>query len=292
VLGRANAVVEALEALAALLQAGVPADVSFLLSAVEVDKRRSFYKTLGKVGEVEVHDGVDDSRTGWEEKALALADDLASGKGLRFDADARELFVLLTGGDVGQIQNELEKIETYLAKESRQISAEVVQQLVARSRENVIFEVSDAIHHRDLRRALALIAQLLQQKESAVGILLVAIAPTVRNLLLMKDLQENHRLGRTANPFQFGDVLARLPADATAHLPRKKDGGINTWGLGFAAQAATRFTLPELRAGLQACLDANLALVTSATEPQIVLEELLVRLLARADVTESANGAR
>src|SRR4029077_4850524 len=42
VLGRSNAVVEALEALAALLQAGVPADVQFLLSAVAVDKRRSF----------------------------------------------------------------------------------------------------------------------------------------------------------------------------------------------------------------------------------------------------------
>ena len=110
-----------------------------------------------------------------------------------------------------------------------------------------------------------------------------AIVPTVRNLLLIKDLQENHRLGRVANPFQFGDTLARLPAESTAHLPRRKDGGINAFGLGFAAQGANRFTLPELRAGLRACLDANLAMVTSGNEPQIILEELLVRLLARSE---------
>lgn len=281
VLGRSNAVVEALEALAAFLQSGVAADVQFLLSAVDVDKRRSFYKTLGKVGQVEVHDGVDSARGGWEEKAQPLVAEMASAKRLRFEPDAEELFVLRTGGDARQIENELEKLDTFLGAEGRQISIEMVHQLVARSRESVIFELGDAIQRRDLRRAIELISQLLHQKENAIGILLVAIVPTVRNLLLIKDLQENHHLGRVSNPFQFGDVLARLPAEATAHLPRKKDGGVNTFGLGFAAQGAGRFSLAELRSGLRACLDANLAMVTTGTEPQIILEELLVRLLAR-----------
>lgn len=295
VLGRSNAVIEALETLAAVLQAGLPQDVKFLLSAVGVDKRRSFYKTLGKVGQVEVHDGVDNSRGGWEEKAAPLVAERASSRKLRFDPEAERLFVLLTGGDVRQIDNELEKLAVYLGEEKRAISPEDVRHLVSHSREGVIFELGDAIQRRNLEDALELLAQLLQQKESAIGILLAAIVPTVRNLLVVKDLQENHRLGRVANPFQFGDALSRLPAEATAHLPRKKDGGINAFGLGFAAQATGRFSLAELRAGLQACLDANLALVTSGTEPQIVLQQLLVRLLAHtappADAA-TAFGAR
>jgi DNA polymerase III subunit delta len=281
VLGRSNAVVEALEALAAFLQAGVPADVQFLLSAVEVDKRRSFYKTLGKVGQVEIHDGVDSAKQGWEEKAAGLVSQRVSLRKLRFEPDAEQLFILLTGGDARQIDNELEKIDVYLGATRRDVSADDVRALVSRSREGVIFELGDAIQRRNLEDALELVAQLLQQKESAIGILLASITPTVRNLLLTKDLQENHRLGRVANPFQFGDVLSRLPPEVTAHLPRKKDGGINAFGLGFAAQASGRYTLAELRAGLHACLDANLALVTTATEPQVVLEQLLVRLMGR-----------
>jgi DNA polymerase III subunit delta len=282
VLGRSNAVIEALETLAGVLQAGVPADVQFLLSAVEVDKRRSFYKTLGKLGQVEVHDGVDSSRAGWEEKAAPLVTQRAAARKLRFDPDAERLFIFLTGGDARQVENELEKIDVYLGPERREISPEDVRVLVSHSRGGVLFSLADAIQRRDLEDALGLLAQLMQQKESAVGILLVAITPTLRNLLLVKDLQENHRLGRVANPFQFGDALARLPADATRHLPRKKDGGINAFGLGFAAQASGRFSLAELRAGLQACLEANLALVTTGTEPQIVLEQLLVRVLSPA----------
>jgi hypothetical protein len=48
------------------------------------------------------------------------------------------------------------------------------------------------------------------------------------------------KLGRPGNPFGFGKSLERLPADAIAHLPRKKDGGINAFGLGLAAAQAHR----------------------------------------------------
>ncbi len=290
VLGRSNAVVEALESLAQVLQAGVPADVRFLLSAVGVDKRRSFYKTLGKVAQVEIQDGVDSTKGGWEEKAATLVAQGARAKKLRFDPDAEQLIILLTGGDERQIDNEMEKIDLYLGEERREVRPDDVRALVSHSREGVIFELGDAIHRRDLEHALELLAQLMQQKETAMGILLAAITPTIRNLLLMKDLQEHHRVGRAANPWKFGDVLAQLPPEATAHLPRKKDGGINAAGLGFAAQAVSRYSLAELRAGMLACLDANRTLVTLPLEPKIVLEQLLVRLLGQAESRDGLCG--
>ena len=39
----------------------------FLFSATEVDKRRSFYKTLAKRAETQVIDRFDATRSGWEE---------------------------------------------------------------------------------------------------------------------------------------------------------------------------------------------------------------------------------
>src|SRR5438093_513094 len=89
---------------------------------------------------------------------------------------------------------------------------------------------------RDLERALTLVRRLLDQGESAIGILLVAVLPTIRNLLLAKDLMERHCLARPHAPFQFISAINRLPTDATEHLPRKKDGSINGYALGLASK--------------------------------------------------------
>src|SRR5688572_424995 len=57
--GRAEVVVEALEKLADVLRSGLPEKTHFLLSALDVDKRRTFYKTLQKLAKVDVFDSVD-----------------------------------------------------------------------------------------------------------------------------------------------------------------------------------------------------------------------------------------
>lgn len=285
--GGSHGVVEALEALAELLKKGVPEDVRFLISAVDVDKRRSFYKTLTKVAKTKVLDRLDSAKTGWEEGAADLVDTKATAFGLRFEPDALEVFTLLTGGDTRTIQNELEKLDLLLGPKERSVTLPDVRRMVSRSRSAVIFELGEAIQQRNLDRALSVLHQLLEDGETPIGILLVAVVPTVRNLLLARDLLDHHRIPRGFNVWKFGDILARLPAEATAHLPRKKDGGINTYGLGFAAAQAHRFTLSELRSAFAACVEANMALVTTSTEPRIVLEQLLVRTLAA--VTTAAH---
>ena len=121
--------------------------------------------------------------------------DRAKKRKLQFDEEALDLFVLLTGGDTRQIDNELEKIDLYLGAD-RRVRADQVRDLVPLSRAGVIFELGNALASRDLYRALALVRRLLDQGESAIGLLLVAVLPTVRNLLLAKDLMEQHGLSR------------------------------------------------------------------------------------------------
>jgi len=106
----------------------------------------------------------------------------------------------------------------------------------------------------------------------------VAIIPTVRNLLVVKDLMVRHKLSRPAQVFFFGKTLERLPPDAIAHLPRKKDGSLNSYALGLAAMHVQRYSLSELQAALRSCLEANVSLVTSSLESEIVLSQLLIRI--------------
>jgi DNA polymerase-3 subunit delta len=279
VIGRSAAVQAALEELAEVFEAGLGQDVTFLISATETDKRRSFYKTLAKRAEVQVIDRLDSSRSGWEEEATEIVRRKAKSRKLQFDDDALDLFVLLTGGDTRQIDNELEKIDLHQGRE-RSVAMEQVRELVPLSRAGVIFELGNAMAACDLERALMLVKRLLDQGETAIGILLVAILPTVRNLLLAKDLMERHRLPRPHAPFSFISALNRLPPDATEHLPRKKDGTINGYALGLAAQQAHRFETKKLIAGLEACLEANVRLVSSQLDHELILTEIVVKLLA------------
>jgi DNA polymerase III subunit delta len=278
--GRAAAVTEALEKLAETLSGGLPESTRFLLSAIDVDKRRSFYKGLAKLGKVEVYDKVDASKSGWEEEAAVLARERADVRGLRFSGEALELFTLSTGGDRRVMENELEKLDLYLGPDRRDVAAEQVRELVPLSRAGIVFELGNALAARDLNRSLALLDQLLFQGESAIGILLVAIIPTVRSLFIVKDLMARHKLSRPQQPFFFGKTLDKLPEAATAHLPRKKDGTVNAYSLGIAAIHAHRYSMVELRAAFVACLEANVRLVTSSMEAEVVLSQLLVRIVA------------
>ena len=300
---RSVGVQSTLEELSELINGGFGHEVTFLISATEVDKRRAFYRTLVKRAEVQVFDRLDSSRGGWEEEAIEIVRRRIKKRKLQFDEDALNLFVLLTGGDTRQIENELEKIETFLGSSTgivpegqvgvstptafgakmavTQVTVDLIRELVPLSRAGVIFELSNALATRDLELALTFVRRLLDQGESAIGILLVAIVPTIRNLLLAKDLMERHRLPAPHSPFQFISAINRLPAEATDHLPRRKDGSINAYALGIAAQQAHQFDTNQLIEGMRACLDANLQLVTTQLDHELILTEVVVKLLAR-----------
>jgi DNA polymerase-3 subunit delta len=278
VLGRSAAVTEALEHLQETLAGGLPDGVRFLLSAIDVDKRRTFYKALGKVAEIEVFDKLDASRGGWEEAAGGLIETRARGRGLRIKPEAIALLAMLTGGDSRQVDNELEKLDLYLGPERREAGLEDVRLLVPQTRAGVVFELGNALAAREAKRCFALADQLLKQGENAVGILLVAIVPTVRSLMLVKDLMQRHRLSPPQKPWFFNSTLDRLPPEATEHLPRKKDGTINAYALGLAAVEARRFEMKELRELFDACLTANVRLVTSGLDERVVLADLIGRV--------------
>ena len=279
-LGASAAVQEALEALSAALEGDLwGGEVKFLLSAPEVDKRRSFYRALAKRAELQVFDRLDSSRAGWEAAALDLVQSLGRDYRLSFDEEALDLFVLFTGGDTRTIKSEFEKLDLFLGEKERRVTLEDVRSLVPLSRGGVIFELSNALAARNLDQALKLVRQLLDQGEKVMGILLAAIFPTVRNLLLVKDLMQRHQLPRPSAPFSFISTLNRLPAEATAHLPRKKDGSINGYALGIAAMRAHHFETERLVAGLEACLAANLQIVTSQLDHELILSQVVVKLL-------------
>src|SRR5438045_8807438 len=108
--GKSVNVLEPLEELGAILKGGLPDDVTFLVSAIDPDTRRSFYKTLTKLADTQLFVEPDLNRSGWEENAGEIVRAEAKKRGLEFEEVALELIVLSTGGDCGVGASELGKL--------------------------------------------------------------------------------------------------------------------------------------------------------------------------------------
>jgi len=275
--GKAESVLRSVDALSDLLAAGLPSDVKLIISASEVDKRRSFYKKISKLGDVKVFDKVDIRKADWASKMVPDVKAMAQEMNLELSSHVAELFIMRIGPDSRQLRSELEKLSLFIG--DRAASEQDVRDISATSNSGVIFEIGEALSRRNLPLAQELIEQQLKRGENAVGILLAAIVPKIRNLLHAHDLMSRHGV-RAFNYKQFQSDIERLPASETAHLPKAKTGGLNVYPLFMTVKSSGKFSVDELRAALDACLEANLRLVTTGLDPALVLNQLVARVLA------------
>ena len=95
-------------------------DVTFLLSATAVDKRRlvlQIARQTRRIADFRSPRFQSERMGGRSDRNRASVE--RKERKLQFDDDALDLFVLLTGGDTRQIENELDKIDIYLDRERR-----------------------------------------------------------------------------------------------------------------------------------------------------------------------------
>jgi len=278
--GRSEAVQEALEKLLKTLEEGLPAGITLLISAPEPDKRKSFYKTLSAMANTTVCDKPDFGFNTTEDDLIDWVIDRCRSRGAKIEEQAAVVLTTRVGANTGQLDSELAKLVTSAA-EGAIITEQLVRDLVPFTRAGGIFDLSDAINKRNLPLCIDTLQQLRRQGESVIGILLAAIVPTVRNLLIAKDLMERHRLKPPVQANYFASDLKRLRSEETAHLPRKKDGTLNSYGIGLAAMNASRFDRDHLVSAFLACRDANAALLRGQGAEDTLLTQLLVRIVAK-----------
>ncbi len=280
VCGRSESVLESLEALCDLIEKGLPEGVTFLMSAPGADKRRSAFKRLSKLAKTTICDKPTLGFGAGEGEIVDWTARELNKHGLKFTVEAVEALAARIGLDSGRLQNEMLKIETAFGS-AHEISGEDIRGLVPATRESGVFDLGNAISARDLPLALETLDQLFHQGEKAVGILLASIVPTLRTLLAAKHLMVRHNLRAPARPQDFASSLSKIPSAETEFLPRKKDGTLNSYGLGVAAKNSVHYTLGELQAGIHACAEANMRLVTSGGAEDVILTRLIVGLVGR-----------
>ena len=277
---RTEAVKDSLAELGDLLKGGLGEGVVLLISAIGCDRRKSLYKTLEKIGEVQFFEALEEGKGDADEEIEAFIQSKLRADGKTMNAEAVQAFRDLVAPNLREIANELEKLITYVGKRN-EISPEDVRAICSASRQAVIWELTDALGTRRTVHAIATLENLLDAGEQPIGILMMLVGQ-FRLMLLARDLLQRKlitvRDGQGGN-FEFVKAFERLPERVTAHFPRTKEGALpNAWRLYRCALAAKNFTTTELIRAMDLLLEANRQLVTTQLDDRLILEEAIAKI--------------
>ncbi|MEI8064396.1 MAG: DNA polymerase III subunit delta, partial [Verrucomicrobiota bacterium] len=276
----AEAVKDGLTELGETLKRGLPDGVTLLISAIGFDKRRSLAKTLEKLAEVKLFDAPDESKQAGDEDIADFIQKKLRAEGKTMTNDAVATFRELVAPNLREIANELEKLCLYAGQRAELTDADV-RGICSVSRQSVIWELTDALGARRLPQAIAALDRLLDDGEEPLGIVAMLVNQ-IRLMLLARDLIERKlitvRDGYGGN-FEFVKAFGSLPADATAHFPRNKDGALpNAWRFYRCAVAAKNFSSAELIRALELILEANWQLVSTQLDDRLVLTGVITKI--------------
>lgn len=184
--------------------------------------------------------------TGWlQAQAAAL--------GKRLSPAVAALIVERCPPDRVLLGNELQKVAAH-AGDRRDIEREDVLGLVAKTREERVFDLIDAVAARSAGRAAELVRDLLGQGESALGILAL--------------LTRQYRL--------IWQAKALAGAGGAAEIARRLQ--VQQFQAEKALRQGRRLTDGDLDRVFTALLDADVAIKTGALPPDLALEVLCVNL--------------
>jgi DNA polymerase III subunit delta len=285
-LASAQMVTESLSSLAEELKAFAWSrnpGIRLLISAGKVDKRKTFFKTLDKIGSVESLAGWSADDRDWAERAEVTARTAVRDRKKEISDEAVAELVSRIGPNPRQLDNEIEKLCLF-AGNRRQIEADDVNAVCARNKTARAFALGDALGDRDLPRLLRRLDEELWEvkfdsQKSEIGLLYGLIAK-VRAMLLLKEMLREGWIKPELDYNRFKAQLQRVPADRLPGDRRFNPLALNPYVLYKALPQVKRYSEAELVRAMDGLLRCNQRLVSSNLDGTLVLQQTLVQIVA------------
>lgn len=259
--------------------------VRLLISAGKVDKRRTFYKTLESLGQVENFAELSLDDRDWTVRAETWVEAELSTRNKQISSEALAELITSVGPHLRQLDNELEKACLYVGDQPT-IELGDVKAIVTREKQARAFALGDAVGDRDLPRSLRALDDALWElkfdnQKSAIG-LLYGLITKVRVLIFLKEALRVGWLKPDTDWNRFKAQLERVPANVLPEDKRLNPLTMHPYVLFKALPQARRFTLPELIRAMELLLECNQRLIFSSLDEALVLQQTLVKILSSA----------
>ncbi|MGE3799864.1 MAG: DNA polymerase III subunit delta [Candidatus Kapaibacterium sp.] len=176
-------------------------------------------------------------------------------RGKKISPEAVEMFVSYVGASLRTLNNEIEKLFTFVEDRS-QISLKDVRGVVGASRTWNVFELQKALGEKKLELAVEIAERMLRAGEP----------PQLILTMLTRYYTILWRLLEVRTRFKDPKAIAR-------------EVGISSFFINEYLSALSRYGLPGIRVAFEALLEADLALKSSRISHSILMQMLLVSIV-------------
>ncbi|HOF47078.1 MAG: DNA polymerase III subunit delta [Verrucomicrobia bacterium] len=259
-------------------------NVRLLITAGKVDRRKTFSKTIEKLGAVEYLAGLSADDKDWADRAERFVRGELRTRRQEMSDEALGELVSAVGPNLRQLSQEIEKLSLYAAGRP-EITVADVHAVVSRNKQARAFALGEALGDRDLPRALRCLDEELwemqfDRQKTAIG-LLYGLISKVRTLLLLKEMFRLGLLAPDVDYNRFKSQLGRLPSEAMPDDKRYNPAAMHPYVLFKALPQAGQYTAEELVRAMDVLLVSNRRLVSSQLEEALVLQQALVQIVGR-----------
>ena len=283
----AAAVTETLAELADELKKFAWQNVRLLISAGKVDKRKTFFKTLDKLGTVEIFAAWSADDKDWVERAEVAARTAIRERKKEIFEEALAEIISRVGPNARQLESEVEKICLF-AGDRKKVELADVAAICSRNKTARAFALGDALGDRNLPALLKRLDEELwetkfDKDKSEIG-LLYGLIGKVRAMLLLKEMLREGWLKDTRDYNQFKTQLERVPADKLPGDRRFNPLALNPYVLYKALPQVKKYSSAELVRAMDVLLCCNQRLVSSGLDEVLVLQQALVQIVTPTTV--------
>lgn len=262
-----------------LLEQGLPAGNCLILTAETADKRKKMFKVFEKIGIV-LHFAATRTEAVSKETLKLEAQKLLSRYGKSLTPSAWAALGRKTGYQLWPSLNELQKLIDY-AGERAAIDERDVDVVVGKTKEDSVFDLTNALSDKNAAAALSALKALLDQGEHPLMILTM-ISREIRFLLQASILLNSGRIPRINPNMDFAWFQKNIYTAATQLIPeksKKEDLLLNKhpYVIYNALRNGGRFSHNDLITYLDDLLQIDRLLKSSTTDPQILLESFLLK---------------
>ena len=269
------------------IEQGLPVNNILLLTTENIDKRKKLFtqiKTYGEIIDCSVTPGP--SRNAVREQK-EVVQEMVKNTLNQFDKKieprALELLFERIGFHPVGVVMEVEKLALFIG-ERQKIRVSDIELMVARTREDAIFQLTEALGNRNRQQSLTILNNLTRDGVHSLAIL-ASIRNYFRKLLIFRSLQLSGdpvwTRNMNANSFQNHYLPALKEKEAWSELLKG-----HPYALFMSFTKASEFSVSALKKSLSLVLGAEYRLKGAPIPHNIILEELLLSLITSISIRQ------
>jgi DNA polymerase-3 subunit delta len=261
---------------------GYPTTNHLILITDLVDKRRRLYKTIKKVGVVidcSVPKGNRSADKRQQQEALkSHMKRILKKVGKTMAPGGFESLYEKIGTDMRSFNSELEKVVTFVGDRDEILPADI-EKISKRTKQDPIYEMSNAIAERDTHKALFFLDSLLRSRVHQLQVLAV-VTNQIRKLVLAKDFIRSKPGGNWRKDLSFGGFKKMILPEIEKRDPDSLTDNAHPYAIYMTLKQSHNFTLAELVRTLELLLDTDIRLKSSGQNAKVVLENAVINMCA------------